>query len=73
MYQQTGLFMSAYELLAEVELSEDAVKCLAIAGRQTEAIRKSDEYIAKLEQQGKQDTLSYANALCLQGDIKRDV
>ena len=49
MYQQTGLYMSAYELLAEVELSEDAVKCLAIAGRQTEAIRKSDEYIAKLE------------------------
>lgn len=65
--------MSAYELLREVELTEDAILCLAIAGRQTEAVKKSDEYIVKLEEQGKQDTLTYANALCMQGDIKRDV
>ena len=73
MYQATGLHMSAYELLSEVELSEDAIKCLAFAGRQTEAIKKSDEYIAKLETQDKQNTLTYANALCMQGDIKRDI
>jgi len=45
MYQSTGLFMSAYELLNEVELSEDAIKCLAVAGRQTEAIKKAEEFI----------------------------
>lgn len=73
MYQVTGLYMSAYELLSEVDLSEDAIKCLAIGGRQTEAIKKSDEFIAKLEAQGKKDTITYANALCMQGDIKRDV
>lgn len=50
MYQTTGLYMSAYELLREVELTEDAILCLAIAGRQTEAVKKSDEYIVKLEE-----------------------
>jgi hypothetical protein len=46
MYQNTGLHMSAYEILIEVGLSEDAIKCLAFAGRQTEAIKRSDEYVA---------------------------
>jgi tetratricopeptide (TPR) repeat protein len=70
--ERTGMYMSAYELLSEVELSEDAIKCLAIAGRQTEAIKKADEYLAKLEAEGKSGLLTYANALCLTADIKRD-
>lgn len=57
MYQSTGLFMSAYELLNEVELSEDAIKCLAVAGRQSEAIKKSDEFVKKLELEKKTDSL----------------
>ena len=38
MYQKMAMFMSAYELLKEVELSEDAVKCLYMAGRETQAL-----------------------------------
>ena len=33
MYQGTGMFMSAYELMNQVELNEEAVRCLFIAGR----------------------------------------
>jgi hypothetical protein len=37
--------MSAYELLDEVQLHEEAIKCLAIAGRQSESIKKAEEFI----------------------------
>jgi len=33
MYSQTGMFVSAYELLNDVELSEKAIGYLAMAGR----------------------------------------
>lgn len=48
-YQETGMFMSAYELLIDVELNEEAVKCLAISGRNTDAIKTATDVIAKLE------------------------
>lgn len=73
MYQKTGMFMSAFELLDAVELSEEAIKCLAMAGRQTEAIKKGEEFIKKLESNSKTDSLTYANMLCMLGDIKRDI
>jgi len=38
MYKSIGAFISAYELLSEVELSEEAIRCLFIAGRQTQAL-----------------------------------
>ena len=34
-YRETGCFVSAFELLNEVELTEDAITCLFLAGRQT--------------------------------------
>jgi len=65
--------MSAYELLIDVELNEEAVKCLAISGRQTDAIKSAQEVIEKLEKSNRRDTLQYANMLCILGDVKRDV
>jgi hypothetical protein len=35
------MFLSAYELLKEVDLDEDAIKCLYMGGRQTEAIKQA--------------------------------
>jgi methanogenic corrinoid protein MtbC1 len=49
--------MSAYELLIDVELNEEAVKCLAISGRQTDAIKSAQEVIEKLEKSNRRDTL----------------
>jgi hypothetical protein len=42
MYQGTGMFMSAYELLKEVDLNEEAVRCLFISGKQTEAMKQAE-------------------------------
>jgi hypothetical protein len=36
-YMSMGVFISAYELLKEVELFEDCVSCLFMGGRRTEA------------------------------------
>jgi hypothetical protein len=47
MYQSLGMFMSAYELLQDVELNEDAIKCLYMGGRQTDAIKKADALLEK--------------------------
>lgn len=38
-YQQVGIYMSAYELVKAIAMDEEAVKCLFMAGRQTEAIK----------------------------------
>ena len=35
LYKSIGSFVSAFELLNEVELTEEAIKCLFMAGRQT--------------------------------------
>jgi len=40
-YMQVGCFSSAYEMLQDMELHEEAVKCLFLAGRTTEAINKA--------------------------------
>ena len=67
------MFMSAYELLNQVELNEEAVRCLFIAGRQTEAMKAAEACLKKFESQpSKMESLVYANLLCMLGDIKRD-
>jgi hypothetical protein len=38
-YKSIGSFVSAYELLNEVELTEEAIKCLFMAGRETQALK----------------------------------
>jgi hypothetical protein len=35
--------MSAYELVKSISMDEEAVKCLFMAGRETEAIKLADE------------------------------
>jgi hypothetical protein len=37
LYKSMGSFVAAFELLNEVELTEEAIKCLFMAGRQTQA------------------------------------
>lgn len=44
-YKKIGSFMSAYELMVEVELDEEAIKCLFMAGRQTRANDLAQKYI----------------------------
>jgi len=63
--------MSAYELLKDVELSEDAIKCLYIAGRETQALEVANETIERYKEFGEHD-LKYNNILCMMGDIKSD-
>ena len=46
-YQRIGIYMSAYELMRSVAMDEEAVKCLFMAGRQSQAIEMADELIAK--------------------------
>ena len=45
LYQQMGMFISAYELLSEVELFEEAIKCLYIGGRKTQAIKYAEKFL----------------------------
>lgn len=67
------MFMSAYELLNQVELNEEAVRCLFIAGRQTEAMKAAEACLKKYENIPSQmESLAYSNLLCMLGDIKRD-
>lgn len=72
MYQSLGMFMSAYELLQDVELNEDAIKCLYMGGRQTDAIKKADALLEKYKKSGTKGTMKYANLLCMLGDIKKE-
>ncbi len=72
MYQSLGMFMSAYELLQDVELNEDAIKCLYMGGRQTDAIKKADALLEKYKKSGAKGTMKYANLLCMLGDIKKE-
>lgn len=45
LYQEMGMFVSAYELLNEVELTEDAIKCLFLAGRETQALKMAEMFL----------------------------
>jgi hypothetical protein len=49
MYETMVMYMSAYELLKEVELSEDAIKCLYMAGRETQALELANDVLARYE------------------------
>jgi tetratricopeptide (TPR) repeat protein len=71
MYQDMVMYMSAYELLKDVELSEDAIKCLYMAGRESQALELANEVLARYEKEGVNDP-KYANMLCMIGDVKRD-
>ena len=68
-----GMFMSAYELLSDIELDEEAIKCLALSNRPTDAIKRANDCLQRFEKEGKTETLSYANLLCTLGDVKRDI
>ena len=60
-----GVFISAYELLLEVELIEDCILCLFMGGRSTQAEQLATE---RLEQ----SKTAPPGILCLLGDIKKD-
>ena len=57
--------MSAYELLYRIGILDDAVKCLFMAGRETQAIELAD----KLMNSGSSQNF---NLMCLLGEMKRD-
>jgi hypothetical protein len=64
-YQKIGIFMSAHELLKSVGLHEDSVKCLFMAGRQTQAIEMAEDIMKKSK-------FKNYNLLCLMGEMKCD-
>ena len=64
-YKKIGSFVSAFELLNEVELTEEAIKCLFLAGRQTQAQKLAEKYLGesivletKSEKKAKQKSLT---------------
>jgi len=61
LYMNIGLFSSAYELLHDMELYEDSIQCLFLAGRKTEATAKAQEFLKKGGHE-------YPNILCLMAD-----
>ena len=46
-YMQIGCFSSAYEMLQDMELYEDAIQCLFLSGRKTEATEKAQDIVKK--------------------------
>ena len=60
-----GVFISAYELLLEVELYEDCILSLFLGGRASQAEKLASETLAKSK-------ISSPGILCLLGDIKKD-
>lgn len=65
-YMSIGVYMSAYELLVDVELWEDCILCLFLGGRATQAEQLANEQLTK--NPGQQPP----GILCLLGDIKKD-
>jgi tetratricopeptide (TPR) repeat protein len=65
-YETVGIHMSAYELVKSAGLDEDAVKYLALAGRQTQAIELAEEMNKN------EDGVKNFNIMCLLGEMKRD-
>ena len=59
-----GVYVSAYEMLREVELYEDCILAMFLAGRSTLAEELARERLQKTNN---------PNILCLLGDIKKDV
>ena len=47
LYKGIGSFVSAFELLNEVELTEEAIKCLFMAGRQTQALKLAEQHLGE--------------------------
>jgi tetratricopeptide (TPR) repeat protein len=64
-YQKIGIYMSAHELLKSVGLHEDSIKCLFMAGRQTQAIELAETVM-------KTAKFKNYNLLCLMGEMKAD-
>ena len=64
-YQKIGIFMSAYELMRTVAMDEEAVKCLFMAGRQSQAIEMADDVM-------KRPGMKNFNLMCLVGEMKSD-
>lgn len=58
--------MSAYELVKSIAMDEEAVKCLFMAGRQTEAIKLADEMMTS------GSGVKNYNLMCLLGEMKKD-
>ena len=80
LYKSIGSFVSAFELLNEVELTEEAIKCLFMAGRQTQALKLAEKHLGETlnsevpasDKKQKQKNIRQANLLCLLGDIKKE-
>jgi hypothetical protein len=64
-YMSIGVFISAHELLMEVELYEDCILCLFMGGRSSQAEELANERLEK-------DKKMSPGILCLLGDIKKD-
>jgi len=64
-FMTLGVYMSAYELLKQVDLMEEAIKCLFLAGRETQAFELAQKILATKK-------TDEAGILCMLGDIKRD-
>ena len=45
LYKSMGCFVAAFELLNEVQLTEDAITCLFSAGRMTQAIEIAEQFL----------------------------
>ena len=80
LYKSIGSFVSAFELLNEVELTEEAIKCLFMAGRQTQALKLAEKHLGETlnsevpasDKKQKQKNIRQANLVCLLGDIKKE-
>jgi hypothetical protein len=64
-YMKLGVYVSAYELLREVELYEDCILAMFLAGRSGLAESLANERLAQSAQQR-------PLILCLLGDMKKD-
>lgn len=61
-----GVYVSAYEMLKEVELYEDCILAMFLAGRSTLAQELANERLQK-------GSMQQPNILCLLGDIRKEV
>jgi len=60
--------MSAHDLLKSIELWEEAIRCLFMAGRQSAAIEMAEWYIDTNDEK----VLQNYNLMCLMGEMKED-
>lgn len=45
-----AMFMSAFELLRDVALDEEAIKCIYMAGREEQALKLANEILTRMEE-----------------------